>query len=42
MVVGAGDCGGGDGHLCVIVVLVTVVKFYLVRTWYPAIKVFLR
>ena len=33
-VVAAADCGGGgDGHLYVAVVL-AVVKFYLVRTWY--------
>ena len=32
--VAAADCGGGDdGHLYLAVVLV-VVEFYLVRTWY--------
>ena len=34
VVVAASDCGGGgDGHLCVIV-LVVGVEFYLVCTWY--------
>ena len=37
--VAAVDCGGGDGRLCVAVV-VTVVKFSLVRTWYPVIESF--
>ena len=35
VVVAAADCsGGGDGHLYVAIVLVVVVEFYLVRTWY--------
>ena len=34
VVIAAADCGGGDVHLYVAVVLVEGVKFYLVRTWY--------
>ena len=33
VVVAAINCGGSDGHLYLAVVLV-VVEFYLVRTWY--------
>ena len=35
VVVAVADCGGGGvGHLCVTVVLVVGVKFYLIRSWY--------